>query len=97
VTGKVGEADLNPIQALTLCRHTIFVKYFMGYRDRHPSGAKKMVEYPKIVFTKTLDTPPSSWPNTTLALAKGDLVDEVNRVKNQEGKDIVVAKAAKTA
>ena len=50
--------------------------------------AKMMVEYPKIVFTKTLDKTPSWWPNTTLA--KGDLVDEVNRIKNQGGKDIVV-------
>ena len=50
--------------------------------------AKMMVEYPKIVFTKTLDKAPSSWPNTTLA--KGNIVDEVNRVKNQKGKDIVV-------
>ena len=50
--------------------------------------AKRMVEYSKIVFTKTLDKAKSWWPNTTLA--KGDIVDEVNRFKNQEGKDIVV-------
>jgi dihydrofolate reductase len=57
-------------------------------KPEHPwyKLAKKMVEYPKIVFTKTLDRSP--WPNVTLA--KGDLIDEVNRVKNQEGKDIVV-------
>ena len=48
--------------------------------------AKRMVEYPKIVFTKTLDKSP--WPNTVLA--KGDIVDEVNRLKNKEGKDIIV-------
>lgn len=50
--------------------------------------AKMMVDYRKIVFTKTLDKAPSSWPNTTLA--KGDIVDEVNRIKNQGGRDIVV-------
>jgi dihydrofolate reductase len=46
-----------------------------------------MVDYPKIVFTKTLDT--SSWENTTLA--KGDVVEEVNKIKNQTSmKDIIV-------
>lgn len=36
--------------------------------------AKKMVEVPKVVFTKTLDQ--SRWANTVLA--KGDLIEEVN-------------------
>lgn len=48
--------------------------------------ARRMVDYPKIVFTKTLDKSP--WPNTVLA--KGDIVDEVNRIKAEPGKDIVV-------
>jgi len=54
--------------------------------------AKKMVDKPKIVFTKTLDesNPISAeWENTRLA--KGDIVEEVNKIKNeQSGKDIVV-------
>lgn len=48
--------------------------------------AQKMVDYPKVVFTKTLDK--STWANTTLA--KGDIVEEVNKLKKQEGKDIIV-------
>jgi dihydrofolate reductase len=48
--------------------------------------AKKMVNYPKVVFTKTLDKSP--WANTVLA--KGDLVEEVTRRKNESGKDILV-------
>jgi dihydrofolate reductase len=48
--------------------------------------AKKMLDTPKIVFTKTLDESP--WLNTVLA--KGDIVEEVNRLKNQTGKDILV-------
>jgi len=48
--------------------------------------AKKMVEKPKIVFTKTLNE--SQWENTKLA--KGDIVQEVNKLKNQTGKDIIV-------
>jgi dihydrofolate reductase len=48
--------------------------------------AHKMVDTPKVVFTKTLDESP--WANTVLA--KGDLAEEVNRLKNQTGKDIIV-------
>jgi dihydrofolate reductase len=48
--------------------------------------AKKMVDTPKVVFTKTLDKSP--WANAVLA--KGDLVEEVNHLKNQTGKDILV-------
>lgn len=48
--------------------------------------AQKMNNTPKVVFTKTLDESP--WPNTSLA--KGDLVDEINALKNTTGKDIVV-------
>lgn len=48
--------------------------------------AKRMVDIPKVVFTKTLDESP--WANTVLA--KGNLVEEVNSRKNQSGKDILV-------
>ena len=48
--------------------------------------AKKMVDYAKVVFTKTLDK--SIWENTVLA--KGKLVDEINKIKNSSGKDIIV-------
>ena len=47
---------------------------------------KKFTETPKVVFTKTLDK--SDWENTVLA--KGEIVDEINKLKNQEGKDIIV-------
>ena len=48
--------------------------------------AKRIVSAKKIVVTKTLDK--SMWLGTELA--KGDLVVEVNKLKKQEGKDIVV-------
>ena len=48
--------------------------------------AKKMIEIPKIVFTKTLNK--SEWPNTEIA--KGDLKDEINKLKNQDGEDVLV-------
>lgn len=48
--------------------------------------ATRIVNAKKIVFTKTLDK--SIWDNTELAT--GNLKDEVNRLKNQDGKDIIV-------
>ncbi|GHB62522.1 dihydrofolate reductase family protein [Persicitalea jodogahamensis] len=68
-----------------------FVKYWTHVVDNQPESrefafAKKMVETPKVVFTKTLEQSP--WANTSLA--KGNLEDEVNQLKNQEGDDIIV-------
>jgi dihydrofolate reductase len=53
----------------------------------HPefTAGKKFSETYKVVFTKTLDR--SEWGNTVLA--KGDLVDEVTKLKKQDGKDII--------
>lgn len=50
------------------------------------SFGKVMVDTPKVVFSKTLNH--SSWANTTLA--KGNLADEVNKLKRQNGKDLMV-------
>ncbi|MFL6382220.1 MAG: dihydrofolate reductase family protein [Nitrososphaeraceae archaeon] len=41
--------------------------------------AKKMIETPKVVFTKKLNK--SKWINTDIA--KGDLTDELNKLKTQ--------------
>ena len=48
--------------------------------------AKKIIEIPKVVFTKTLNK--SKWVNTELR--KGDLKDEITKLKTQNGKDILV-------
>ena len=48
--------------------------------------AKKMIEIPKVVFTKTLNK--SDWVNTDIAT--GDLTDEINKLKSQNGKDMIV-------
>lgn len=53
--------------------------------------AERIVAAKKVVFTKTLspaDAQVRTWHNTVLAT--GDLVQEVNQLKQQEGKDIVV-------
>jgi dihydrofolate reductase len=46
-----------------------------------------MIDTPKIVFTKTL-LKKSQWPNTDIAT--GDLTDEISKLKNMKGKDIIV-------
>ena len=48
--------------------------------------AKKMIEIPKVVFTKTLNK--SNWINTDIAT--GDLTDEIMKLKSRDGKDMVV-------
>jgi dihydrofolate reductase len=49
-------------------------------------AAKIKAKQKKIVFTKTLEK--SEWENTELA--KGDLAEEIKKLKNQNGKDIIV-------
>lgn len=53
----------------------------------HPefTAGQKFTDTPKVVFTKTLER--SQWGNTVLA--KGDLVDEIMKLKKQDGKDII--------
>jgi dihydrofolate reductase len=65
-----------------------FIKYWEGALDKNPDTpfAKQIVDTPKVIFTKTLDK--STWNNTTLA--KGDLAEEITRLKKQPGKDILV-------
>ena len=47
---------------------------------------KKMIEIPKVVFTKTFKK--TKWINTDIAT--GDITDEIMKLKRQEGKDMVV-------
>ena len=46
---------------------------------------KKMIDTPKVVFTRTMTE--SAWVNTTLA---HDLVADVNKLKESDGRDIIV-------
>jgi len=53
----------------------------------HPefTAGRKFSDTHKVVFTKTLGK--SEWGNTVLA--KGDLVDEITKLKIKDGKDII--------
>jgi dihydrofolate reductase len=50
-----------------------------------PSGIDKMNDTKKVVFTRTLER--SVWENTTLA--KGDLAEEIAKLKSEHGNDII--------
>lgn len=52
--------------------------------EEHSAGIK-FTETPKVVFSQTLTE--SQWDNTILAT--GDLVEEINQLKNQQGSDII--------
>lgn len=65
-----------------------FVPHFESFEPGNPrfAFAQKMVNLPKIIFTKTLEKPFGK--NTTLA--KGNLAAEIAKLKNQDGRDILV-------
>lgn len=51
-----------------------------------PIVAERMNSLPKVVFSRTLDK--ASWNNTKLV--KGDLAEEVRKMKNGPGRDMVI-------
>src|SRR5689334_18297085 len=81
---------LDTSDTLLLGRKTAesIIKYWENEASQNPTHpfAKKIADLPKVVFTKTLDK--STWNNTTLA--KGDLGEEINGLKKQKGKDLIV-------
>jgi dihydrofolate reductase len=51
-----------------------------------PLVAERMNHLPKVVFSRTLDK--ASWNNTRLV--KGDLIGEIQRMKQEPGEDMVI-------
>ncbi|MCB0192412.1 MAG: dihydrofolate reductase family protein [Anaerolineae bacterium] len=82
----------EPVDCIVLGRNLAegFIPHWAGVAadptNPDVESGKKFTDIPKVVFTKTLDA--SQWDNTVLA--KGDLVDEITQLKNQEGQDIIV-------
>lgn len=82
----------EPIDTIVLGRKLAegFIPHWAGVaadadNPEHSAGVK-FTETPKIVFSQTLEA--STWDNTVLAT--GNLVDEINALKNQAGGDIIV-------
>jgi dihydrofolate reductase len=55
------------------------------------AAGQKYTSTPKVVFSKTLEA--SKWDNTVLA--RGDLSEEINKLKQQDGGDIIAYGGAK--
>ena len=49
--------------------------------------AAPMNEIPKVVFSKTLGDEDARWPDSRVA--RGDLADEIDRLRRESGKDVV--------
>jgi dihydrofolate reductase len=82
---KYVEEITKPVDCIILGRK--LAQGFIPHWASHPEeeGADKFNSTKKVVFTKTLDK--SEWDNTVLA--KGDLVEEIAKLKKQGGKDII--------
>ncbi len=65
---------------------TYWTKVVSDPKNPEYAFGRKMVDTPKVVFSKTLEK--SNWANTVIA--KGELTEEVNNLKKQNGKDIIV-------
>lgn len=86
----VGEIT-DPVDTIVLGRKLAegFIPYWAAVAanpdDPECTAGKKFTDTYKVVFTKTLDK--STWDSTVLA--KGDLVDEITKLKQQDGKDLI--------
>jgi dihydrofolate reductase len=82
---KYVTAITEPIDCIVLGRKLAqgFIPYWAANPEQE--GAAIFNSAKKVVFTKTLDH--SEWDNTVLA--KGDLVEEINKLKKQDGKDLI--------
>ncbi len=80
----------EPVETILLGKNLAlgFIPHWTdAYNRPEPmEGSEKYVKTPKVVFSKTLTK--SEWDNTVVA--NGDLAEEVNKLKKQQGKDIIV-------
>jgi dihydrofolate reductase len=75
----------EPVDCIILGRK--LAQGFIPYWASHPEeeSADKFNSTKKVIFTKMLEK--SEWDNTVLA--KGDLVEEITKLKKQDGTDII--------
>jgi len=97
MTRNLDEGVLARIVQLTDTSDTIllgrkmtdgFIKYWESVQPESPEYffARKMVDTPKVVFSKTL----TRVEGKNVRVESGELVQAVNQLKGQRGKDIVV-------
>jgi len=89
---------LDDIDTILLGARTyeLFVDYWPGATTQQEVIAEKLNAKQKIVFSNALDDVNwGRWDNARLA--KGDLADEISRLKKQSGKDMVIFGGANLA
>ncbi|MEO6914453.1 MAG: dihydrofolate reductase family protein [Chitinophagaceae bacterium] len=100
MTGEMEEKQLNALFELTDSMDTIimgrkmtagFTQYWEEMVNNQPDNpefpyAKMFVDTPKIVFSKTQ----KHIDGKNVTVENGDLLNSVNKLKHQEGKDIIV-------
>lgn len=84
--------NLANVDCILLGRKTAtsFIPHWKAVADNPKDNdfeiGKIITDIPKVVFSKTLRK--AEWPNATVA--NGELVDQVNQLKSQAGKDLLV-------
>jgi dihydrofolate reductase len=83
-------ANIEEVDCIILGRKTAvdFIPYWASVPANHSDYtlARRINEIPKIIFTKTLMN--SQWTNTKIAM--GEISEEINQLKKQAGKNIIV-------
>lgn len=86
----------EPVDCIVLGRKLAegFIPYWASVAadasNPEQTAGKKFTDTRKVVFTHTLDdTHPSTAGWTHTVLAKGDLLEEIRKLKNDEGSDII--------
>ena len=85
---EFADRQLSTVDTLLFGRVTyqMMASFWPTATESDPIIAKKMNGLPKLVFSRTLNT--VEWNNSRLN--KGNLVEEVLKLKNQPGKDIAI-------
>jgi dihydrofolate reductase len=68
--------------------YEVMVNAWPGATEETAPGADKMNSTPKLVASRTLETAP--WGHWNNAAVVSDVADEIGRLKQQPGKDIVI-------
>ena len=89
--GQYAREMISSVDAILLGRLTYqeFASYWPTATDNDPVITERINSLPKIVFSKTLERAEwGEWNNARLV--RGNSADEVRRLKEQPGKDLVI-------
>ncbi|MER7111831.1 dihydrofolate reductase family protein [Streptomyces sp. NPDC000229] len=93
--GRFMDEVFGRVDSFLLGRRTyeIFAAYWPQVTDENDPIASRLNALPKYVMSRTLDK--AEWNNSTVI--RGDLTEEVNRLKQQPGREVQVHGSARLA